>query len=77
MEFESPQPGYHAGFLRERFLVMAPQLQRQRENEDVPVSLDLAIRGLNLAKDLSEIPPANVAFGSVGALLATIRVRLP
>ena len=56
---------------------MAPQPQRQRENEDVPVSLDLVIRGLNLAKDLSEIPPANVAFGSVGALLATIRVRLP
>lgn len=37
-------------------------------------SLDVAIDGLNLAKELSSITPAKAVFGSVAILLIMIRV---
>jgi len=36
--------------------------------------LNVAIEGLNLAKEVSSVTPAKAVFGSVGALLAMIRV---
>ena len=49
---------------------------RRQKKRDRPISvLDLDIQALSLAEDSCGIPPAQAAFGSVGALLTTIRVR--
>jgi len=40
-------------------------------------SLNMAIEGLNLAKELSIVTPAKAVFGSVSVLLAMIRVCFP
>ena len=39
-------------------------------------TLDLAIDGLNLAKEVASITPAKAAFGAVAILLVMIRVSL-
>ena len=54
---------------------MADTSQRPAKGRDsVLSSLNVAIDGLNLAKELSSITPAKAVFGSVGVLLTMIRV---
>ena len=48
--------------------------QRPKGRDGVLSSLNIAIEGLNLAKDLCAIAPAQAAFGSVSILLRMIRV---
>jgi len=50
---------------------------RRKRQGNVLSSLDVAIEVLHLAEKVSDIMPAKAAFGSVGALLTTIRVRAP
>ena len=50
--------------------------QRPKGRDRVLSSLNVAIDALNLAKDVSAIPPAQAAFGAVSALLTMIRVHL-
>jgi len=49
--------------------------QRPKEREGVLSSLNVAIEGLNLAKEVAGIAPAKAAFGSVSILLTMVRVR--
>ena len=51
--------------------------KRQKRQENALSLLDVAIEGLNLAKDVCVIPPAQAVFGSVSILLTMIRVRFP
>ena len=53
---------------------MTNNSQRLREQDDALSLLNMAIDGLNLAKELSCITPAAAVFGSVSVLLAMIRV---
>jgi len=48
--------------------------QRPKGRDSVLSSLNMALEALNLAKEISGITPAKAAFGSVGVLLAMIRV---
>lgn len=50
--------------------------QRPKGRGGVLSALNIAIEGLNLAKELSIITPAKAVFGSVSALLVMIRVSL-
>ena len=56
---------------------MASASQRNKGRDRVLSALDIVIQGLNLAKDTCGIPPAQAAFGTVSALLTTIRVIFP
>ena len=58
-------------------LTMAPTSQK-RKKQNHPIS-DLVsdIQALSLGENSRRIPPAQAAFGSVGALFATIKVRSP
>ena len=49
--------------------------QPPNRRDGVLSTLDVAIDGLNLAKDLCGILPAQAAFGAVSVLLTMIRVR--
>jgi len=51
---------------------MADKSQRW---DSVLSSLNVAIDGLNLVKELSSVTPAKAVFGSVGVLLTMIKVR--
>jgi hypothetical protein len=54
---------------------MADDSQRQIKGRDgLLSSLNVAIDGLNLAKEVSSITPAKAVFGSVAILLTMIRV---
>ena len=54
---------------------MDPKSQRCR---DGAVSLlNMAIEAVNLAKEVSNMTPANAVFGSVGVVLVMIRVGSP
>ena len=53
-----------------------PESQRPKDWDCALLALDGAIQVLDLAEKDSDIPPAKAVFGSVGILLATIRVRL-
>ena len=48
---------------------MAPTPSKQKEHNDILSALDVAIQDLNRAEETSRIPPAQVAFASVGDLL--------
>ena len=55
---------------------MADNSQQPEGNGDTVLSsLNMAIDGLNLAKEVLSATPAKAAFGSVAVLLAMIRVR--
>ena len=54
---------------------MASTSQTQKARNVVPSSLDADIKVLDRAKSACSIPPAQIAFDSASALLATIRVR--
>ena len=56
---------------------MASAPQRPKGRDGVLSTLDAVILTLNLAKDTCGVPPAQVALGSVSALLTMIRVRSP
>jgi len=53
---------------------MDTHAQRQKRQNNVVSSLDVAIEALNLAEKLSSVTPAKAVFSSVSALLAMIRV---
>jgi len=55
---------------------MTDKSQQPKERDGVLSSLNVAIEGLNLAKELSSITPAKAVFGSVSVLLIMIRVSL-
>ena len=54
---------------------MTPKIQRLKTQDGPPLTLNAAIDIVNLAKDNSNVAPAQAALGSVGTLLTTIRVR--
>jgi len=54
---------------------MDTKYQRQKGQDGVLSSLNMAIEALNLAKDISGIAPVKAAFGSVSVLLTMVRVR--
>ena len=51
--------------------------QRRNRRESNPSTLNAAIEALNSAKEGTSVKPAKVIFGSVGVLLAMIRVGFP
>ena len=53
---------------------MTTKSQRRKRRGGGVSSLNTAIEALNLAKDISGIPPAQAVFGAVSALLTMIRV---
>ena len=52
---------------------MADKSQRPNGRDGVVSSLNVAIDGLNLAKELSSITPAKAVFGSAAILLTMIK----
>ena len=50
--------------------------RRQKHRENVLLSLDAAIEGMNLAEEISSHTPAKAIFGTVSALLKMIKVYL-
>ena len=56
---------------------MTDNSQQPRERNGVLSSLNMAIEGLNLAKELASATPAKAVFGSVAILLTMIRVSFP
>jgi len=54
---------------------MDAKSQRPKGRDSAASSLSMAITTLNLANEAASITPANGAFGAVGILLGTIRVR--
>ena len=54
---------------------MTDKSQRPNGRSSVLSSLNVAIDGLNLAKEISGIAPTKAAFGSVAILLTMIKVR--
>ena len=54
--------------------VMDSVPQTHKDRDGVLSVLDVVIQALSLAKDGCAIPPAQIAFGSAGALLTMIRV---
>ena len=53
---------------------MTDKSKRPKGRDGVLSLLNVAIDGLNLAKELSSVTPAQAAFGSVTVLLTMIRV---
>jgi len=51
--------------------------QRPEGRDRTISSLNIAIEGLNLAKELSDITPAKAVFGSASVLLTMIKVCFP
>jgi len=54
---------------------MADDSKRPKGRDGVLSSLNVAIDGLNLAKEISSITPAKAVFGSAAILLTMIRVN--
>jgi len=55
---------------------MQTNSQRPKGRDGAISSLNVAIEGLNLAKELSGVTPAKAVFGSASVLLTMIRVCL-
>ena len=53
---------------------MTDKLQRQKGGGRVIPALNMAIAGLNIAKEATSTTPVNPIFGSVATLLTMIRV---
>ena len=53
---------------------MADKSQRQKGGGKVIPALNMAINGLNIAKEATSTTPVNPVFGSVATLLTMIRV---
>jgi len=56
---------------------MQANSQQPKGRDGTISSLNIAIEGLNLAKELSDITPARAVFGSASVLLTMIKVRFP
>ena len=54
---------------------MATESRHSKGHDHILSFLDVAIEGLNLAKEVSSITPAKALFGSASVLLTMIRVR--
>ena len=54
---------------------MATNPQQSKGRDGAISSLNIAIGAMNLAKEISSITPAKVAFGTVAVLLTMIKVR--
>jgi hypothetical protein len=52
-----------------------PQPQQPKGRDGVLSALNVAIEGLNLAKEISSITPAKAVFSSVSILLVMIKVK--
>ena len=55
---------------------MDANAKRQKRRDNVVSLLNVSIEAMNLAKEVSSVTPAKAVFGSVGVLLAMIRVRI-
>ena len=55
---------------------MTDRPQQLKGRDGILSSLNMAIEGLNLAKEVASITPAKAVFGSVSILLTMIRVGL-
>ena len=53
---------------------MQTESQRPKGKDQTISSLNVAIEGLNLAKELSSVTPAKAVFGSASILLTMIKV---
>jgi len=53
---------------------MQAKSQRPKGRDGAISSLNVAIEGLNLAKEVASVTPAKAVFGSVSILLVMIRV---
>ena len=53
---------------------MTGKSQQPKSQDGVLSTLNLAIDGLNLAKEVASVTPAKAAFGAVAILLIMIRV---
>ena len=53
---------------------MTDNSQRQKGRDSVLSSLNVAIDGLNFAKEVTSVTPAKIVFTSTSILLTTIRV---
>jgi len=53
---------------------MQTESQRPKGKDQTISSLNVAIEGLNLAKEVSSITPAKAVFGSASILLTMIKV---
>ena len=51
--------------------------RRQKRQDNVLSSLNVAIEGLNITKEILSITPAKAVCGSVSLVLAMIRVWFP
>jgi len=54
---------------------MAGKSKQPKGRDDALFSLNVAIDGLNVAKELSTITPATALFSSINILLTRIKVR--
>jgi len=54
---------------------MQANSQRPKGRDGTISSLNIAIEGLNLAKEISSVTPAKAVFGSASVLLTMIKVR--
>ena len=55
---------------------MGPKPEQPKSQDNTLSLLNAIIEVSNLAKELSSPTPAKAAFGTVGVILTTIRVRL-
>ena len=56
---------------------MGDDSQWSGEGRETTISaLNAAMEAVNIAKELSSITPAQAAFGTVGVILAMVKVRL-
>ena len=53
---------------------MTDNSERQKGRDGILSALNMAIDGLNFAKEIADATPAKAAFGSVAILLTMIRV---
>jgi len=53
---------------------MATNSKRPKRRDVALSSLNAAVAAVNLAKELSSVTPAKAVFGTVGVILAMIRV---
>jgi hypothetical protein len=55
---------------------MDPASERPKGRDGALSALNVAIEGLNLAKEISSVAPAKAVFGSVSVLLVMIKVSI-
>jgi hypothetical protein len=72
----SSQPVFHTTLSQlPQLSDMAPNSERHKDRDGTLTALNVAIDGLNLAKEISSVTPAKAVFGSVSVILTMVRVR--